>query len=90
MPAAMPGIAGQSALTLRNGSMGTLSGQILIKCDEYHKNIDFCDGGHIISALTIKLYNKLMEHHVKLRKILKSMWANYCRTFKDVPPGAMF
>nr|WP_229046550.1 MULTISPECIES: stress response protein AzuC [Enterobacter] len=18
------------------------------------------------------------------------MWANYCRTFKDVPPGAMF
>jgi hypothetical protein len=31
-----------------------------------------------------------MEHHVKLRKILKSMWANYCRTFKDVPPGAMF
>ena len=27
---------------------------------------------------------------MKLRKILKSMWANYCRTFKDVPPGAMF
>lgn len=25
--------------------------------------IDFCDGGHIISTLTIKLYNKLMEHH---------------------------
>ncbi len=24
---------------------------------------------------------------MKLRKILKSMWANYCRTFKDVPPG---
>ncbi|MCK7441001.1 stress response protein AzuC [Enterobacter roggenkampii] len=27
---------------------------------------------------------------MKLRKILKSMWANYCRTLKDVPPGAMF
>ncbi|MEG5434874.1 stress response protein AzuC [Enterobacter asburiae] len=27
---------------------------------------------------------------MKLRKILKSMWVNYCRTFKDVPPGAMF
>ncbi|MBO0401416.1 stress response protein AzuC [Enterobacter bugandensis] len=27
---------------------------------------------------------------MKLRKILKSMWDNYCRTFKDVPPGAMF
>ncbi|WP_395292151.1 stress response protein AzuC [Enterobacter kobei] len=27
---------------------------------------------------------------MKLRKIFKSMWANYCRTFKDVPPGAMF
>ncbi|UAK92762.1 stress response protein AzuC [Enterobacter ludwigii] len=27
---------------------------------------------------------------MKLRKILKSMWANYCDTFKDVPPGAMF
>ncbi|MFR3708416.1 MAG: stress response protein AzuC [Enterobacter hormaechei] len=27
---------------------------------------------------------------MKLRKILKSMWANYCPTFKDVPPGAMF
>lgn len=25
--------------------------------------VDFCDGGHIISTLTIKLYNKLMEHH---------------------------
>ncbi|EPV2477937.1 stress response protein AzuC [Enterobacter ludwigii] len=27
---------------------------------------------------------------MKLRKILKSMWANYCNTFRDVPPGAMF
>ncbi|HAV1605181.1 TPA: stress response protein AzuC [Enterobacter hormaechei subsp. steigerwaltii] len=27
---------------------------------------------------------------MKLRNILKSMWANYCTTFKDVPPGAMF
>ncbi|WP_334354413.1 stress response protein AzuC [Enterobacter hormaechei] len=27
---------------------------------------------------------------MKLRKVLKSMWANYCTTFKDVPPGAMF
>ncbi|AVP03015.1 hypothetical protein AM379_22550 [Enterobacter cloacae complex sp. FDA-CDC-AR_0132] len=27
---------------------------------------------------------------MKLRKILKSMWAKYCNTFKDVPPGAMF
>ncbi|HDV8311256.1 TPA: stress response protein AzuC [Enterobacter hormaechei] len=27
---------------------------------------------------------------MKLRKILKSMWANYCTPFKDVPPGAMF
>ncbi|EHN8833751.1 stress response protein AzuC [Enterobacter hormaechei] len=27
---------------------------------------------------------------MKLSKILKSMWANYCTTFKDVPPGAMF
>ncbi|MBZ7740997.1 stress response protein AzuC, partial [Klebsiella oxytoca] len=24
------------------------------------------------------------------RKILKSMFENYCKTFKDVPPGAMF
>jgi len=29
----------------------------------YHKNIDFCDDGHIIGTLTIKLYNKLMEPH---------------------------
>ncbi|MTH46514.1 stress response protein AzuC [Intestinirhabdus alba] len=27
---------------------------------------------------------------MKLRKILKSMFESYCRTFKDVPPGAMF
>ncbi|NDJ58040.1 stress response protein AzuC [Enterobacteriaceae bacterium 4M9] len=26
----------------------------------------------------------------KLRKILKSLFASYCRTFKDVPPGALF
>ncbi len=26
---------------------------------------------------------------MKLRKILKSMFENYCKTFKDVPPGAM-
>ncbi|HDS8620751.1 TPA: stress response protein AzuC, partial [Klebsiella michiganensis] len=25
---------------------------------------------------------------MKLRKILKSMFENYCKTFKDVPPGA--
>ncbi|HAT8014927.1 stress response protein AzuC [Citrobacter rodentium] len=27
---------------------------------------------------------------MKLRKVLKSMFENYCKTFKDVPPGAMF
>ncbi|HFZ8993081.1 TPA: stress response protein AzuC [Citrobacter freundii] len=27
---------------------------------------------------------------MKLRKILKSMFESYCRTFKDVPPGALF
>ncbi|MDU4388892.1 MAG: stress response protein AzuC [Klebsiella michiganensis] len=27
---------------------------------------------------------------MKLRKILKSMFENYCKTFKDIPPGAMF
>ncbi|MGF7448816.1 stress response protein AzuC [Klebsiella michiganensis] len=27
---------------------------------------------------------------MKLRKILKSMFENYCKTFKDVPTGAMF
>ncbi|HBI11837.1 stress response protein AzuC [Franconibacter helveticus 513] len=27
---------------------------------------------------------------MKFRKILKSMFENYCKTFKDVPPGAMF
>ncbi|HCP9159197.1 TPA: stress response protein AzuC [Escherichia coli] len=27
---------------------------------------------------------------MKLRKILKSMFSNYCKTFKDVPPGNMF
>ncbi|EKK0991394.1 stress response protein AzuC [Escherichia coli] len=27
---------------------------------------------------------------MKLRKILKSMFNNYCKTFKDVPPGKMF
>ncbi|XNM54102.1 stress response protein AzuC [Escherichia coli] len=26
----------------------------------------------------------------KLRKILKNMFNNYCKTFKDVPPGNMF
>ena len=26
----------------------------------------------------------------RMRKILKSMFENYCKTFKDVPPGAMF
>ncbi|EIK5137107.1 TPA: stress response protein AzuC [Shigella sonnei] len=27
---------------------------------------------------------------MKLRKILKSMFNNYCKTFKDVQPGNMF
>ncbi|WP_208463462.1 stress response protein AzuC [Escherichia coli] len=27
---------------------------------------------------------------MKLRKILKSMFNNYCKTFIDVPPGNMF
>jgi hypothetical protein len=27
---------------------------------------------------------------MKLRKILKSMFENYCKTFKDVPPAGMF
>ncbi|AGN84634.1 MULTISPECIES: stress response protein AzuC [Enterobacteriaceae] len=27
---------------------------------------------------------------MKLRKILKHMFETYCKTFKDVPPGAMF
>ncbi|HKM97439.1 MAG TPA: stress response protein AzuC [Buttiauxella sp.] len=27
---------------------------------------------------------------MKLRKILKSMFEQYCKTFKDVPPGGMF
>ncbi|ELQ6019092.1 stress response protein AzuC [Cronobacter turicensis] len=27
---------------------------------------------------------------MRLRKILKSMFENYCKTFKDVPPGGMF
>ncbi|EEW5019537.1 stress response protein AzuC [Escherichia coli] len=27
---------------------------------------------------------------MKLCKILKSMFNNYCKTFKDVPPGNMF
>jgi len=27
---------------------------------------------------------------MKLRAILKGMFKNYCSTFKDVPPGAMF
>ena len=26
----------------------------------------------------------------RMRKILKSMFENYCKTIKDVPPGAMF
>jgi hypothetical protein len=29
-----------------------------------------------------------MKH--RMRKILKSMFANYCKTFKDVPPAGMF
>ncbi|AGJ85245.1 MULTISPECIES: stress response protein AzuC [Enterobacteriaceae] len=27
---------------------------------------------------------------MKLRKILKSMFEQYCKTFKDVPPAGMF
>ncbi|HGW8503516.1 stress response protein AzuC [Raoultella planticola] len=27
---------------------------------------------------------------MKLRKILKSMFEQYCKTFKDVPPVGMF
>lgn len=27
---------------------------------------------------------------LRMRRILKSMFENYCKTFKDVPPGAMF
>ncbi|RPH25538.1 stress response protein AzuC [Buttiauxella warmboldiae] len=27
---------------------------------------------------------------MKLRNVLKSMFENYCKTFKDVPPGGMF
>ncbi|EHH6602161.1 stress response protein AzuC [Escherichia coli] len=27
---------------------------------------------------------------MKLRNILKSMFNNYCKTFKGVPPGNMF
>ncbi|MEO3988244.1 stress response protein AzuC [Pseudocitrobacter cyperus] len=26
----------------------------------------------------------------RMRKIFKSMFENYCKTFKDVPPGGMF
>lgn len=26
----------------------------------------------------------------RMRKILKSMFENYCKTFKDVPPAGMF
>lgn len=32
----------------------------------------------------------LPEWMMKLRKILKHMFETYCKTFKDVPPGAMF
>ncbi|AYN26501.1 MULTISPECIES: stress response protein AzuC [Buttiauxella] len=27
---------------------------------------------------------------MKMRKILKSMFEQYCKTFKDVPPAGMF
>ncbi|WP_434643804.1 stress response protein AzuC [Klebsiella sp. I138] len=27
---------------------------------------------------------------MKLRKILKSIFEQYCKTFKDVPPAGMF
>ena len=43
--------------------------------------------------MRIKSYTCITNYRsmtMKLRKILKSMWANYCNTFKDVPPGAMF
>gem|GEM_PF-2013306 len=42
---------------------------------------------------TIRLHynNRItMEHTMKLRAILKSMFKNYCSTFKDVPPASMF
>lgn len=34
--------------------------------------------------------NKNLEHTMKIRKILKSMFEQYCKTFKDVPPAGMF
>jgi len=33
---------------------------------------------------------KKLEHTMKMRKILKSMFEQYCKTFKDVPPAGMF
>jgi hypothetical protein len=53
--------------------------------------IDFCDAGHIISASTkTPAHKNDRSKPMKLRAILKSMWETYCKTFKDVPPGAMF
>jgi len=59
--------------------------------DGHHKTIDFCDAGHIISASTkTPAHKNNRSIPMKLRAILKSMWETYCKTFKDVPPGAMF
>ncbi len=60
-------------------------------CDTHHKYVDFCDCGHIIdSSRASSAHIKPGAITMKLRKILKSMFENYCKTFKDVPPGAMF
>jgi hypothetical protein len=53
--------------------------------------IDFCYAGNIITASTKTPAQKNdRSKPMKLRAILKSMWETYCKTFKDVPPGAMF
>ncbi len=60
-------------------------------CDAHHKTIDLCDGCLIISPITSNTCKtKKLEHTMKMRKILKSMFEQYCKTFKDVPPAGMF
>ena len=60
-------------------------------CDVHHKTIDLCDGCHIMSTIKSKTCKKKkLEHTMKMRKILKSMFEQYCKTFKDVPPAGMF
>lgn len=60
-------------------------------CDSHHKNLHYCDEGHIITAAELTIGNKpnWSRNKMKFRNFTKKILASYLNTVKNVPPGAM-